>query len=513
MSFINHFISALGKDEKKHLNEFIGTTLFKNHQTKEFQLYNLLQATDPHGLNDEFLAYKIYGDTDAVSLKNLRSLRSHLFNKILDCINHESFINNDEIDDLEKTSIQLRKKLISARILLRKGDADFKDVTEHLLNEIIEEAKKIQSYPVLIEALTIKKYRLNIRNGIEKFESVQKEINHYFNCYIATNKANDYYHKLIINKSFISTNTDEEYSQQLQLAISDLEKEYASTGAIDILYFLYYLKLEYAHHTGTYEDAIDVCLEMLNSMRNFPSLYRKERIGYIYDNLAQCQIYLEEYDNALQTIQEAQKHYKPHSFAALISREVEFYANFYNKTYERARELCQLMLQHPKSDTGEFRHDRIIYYAACVDFALGKYNEALKKCTQSLEIRKDKAGWEIALRTLTIMCQIELGHIDAAIAGIEALRKHLSRNTGKYPIKQRDELIYKALCEFEKTGFECFELTPKNEKILIELSANNTSASWQKYSPELIPFHQWLEKRICATAVIKHKLQVKKNIR
>lgn len=505
MSLISVFINKLIKPENSDLRNFVEKQLFYcQPNSKEKKLYDILTQAESDNLSDEELSLKIYNSKNNTA--TLRVLRTRLFHKILDCLSREEFIGKDkDTDDVEKTSIRLRKKLIAYRIMLNQKNADLKEISDHLLNEIIDEAKKILAYPVLIEALTFKKYRINLRDGLENFNILQKQIENYLACYLASCKANDYYHTLIISQNFISILSKEEHINQLTFAITDLENEYAKTGAIDVLYFLSYLKLELVKYTKNYENAIDVCLEMINMMRNFPVLFKNERIGYIHDNLAQHQVYIGEYENAIDTIKEAQKYYKANSFALLISQEQEFYANFYAQKYTRAAELCDIMLQHPKSDTGEFRHDKIIYYSACTDFAIGNYNRALKKCSQSLEIRKDKAGWEVSLRILNIMCQIELGYIDGAMASIDALRKHLSRNKNKYPIRQRDELIYKALCEFEKTGFECYELNPRSEKILSTLSLPEGIYSWQIYSPELIPFQEWLEKRICST-VIKPEL-------
>jgi hypothetical protein len=57
---------------------------------------------------------------------------------------------------------------------------------------------------------------------------------------------------------------------------------------------------------------------------------------------------------------------------------------------------------------GDFRHSKYQYYYANILFKKGKFKEALKEISQQLGISKDKTGWEISVRVLAILCNMEL---------------------------------------------------------------------------------------------------------
>jgi hypothetical protein len=69
---------------------------------------------------------------------------------------------------------------------------------------------------------------------------------------------------------------------------------------------------------------------------------------------------------------------------------------------------------------------------------------------------------------------------------------YLERNKKDEKIRLRDKLILSTLRELKKNFFE---YNPQNKtlaKLVQRLTAKKTSASWEHFTPELIPFHEWL---------------------
>ena len=176
----------------------------------------------------------------------------------------------------------------------------------------------------------------------------------------------------------------------------------------------------------------------------------------------------------------------------LISKEQEFHANFYNKNYNAAAVCAETMLNHSLNDTGEFRKSKFIYYQASVKFSMGQFKEAHRLLTESLEIEKDKTRWNVSLRILNIMSFIELDKLNEASTSLESLRKHMERTGKSDEVKPRDVLIVKLLREIEKNGFTYDSKNTKMEELMKELSQKDKPVSWEHYSPELTPFHEWL---------------------
>jgi len=222
-------------------------------------------------------------------------------------------------------------------------------------------------------------------------------------------------------------------------------------------------------------------------------LFRKERMGFVWDNICQFKIYTGNYDSAALDAKKAQEYYVENSFNSAISKDQEFYAYIYNNDIDKALRCIELLQEHSLIDTGEFRKSKYIYYQACVLFISKDYKAALDLLKTSLEIEKDKTRWNISLRILNIMVFIELGKVHEASYSLEALSKHIQRSAKDDEVKPRDVSIVTLLRKIEKDGFIYDPKNAKVEGMLKELSAKDTPLSWEHYSTELVPFHKWLE--------------------
>jgi hypothetical protein len=90
---------------------------------------------------------------------------------------------------------------------------------------------------------------------------------------------------------------------------------------------------------------------------------------------------------------------------------------------------------------------------------------------------------------------IELNKLTDASRTLEALRKYVERNKADKKIKERDRLILKCLLEMEKNNFEYDPGNKVLSKMHKQLSVKNTHVSWEYFTPELIPFHDWLSRK------------------
>jgi hypothetical protein len=121
-----------------------------------------------------------------------------------------------------------------------------------------------------------------------------------------------------------------------------------------------------------------------------------------------------------------------------------------------------------------------------------KNKEVLQLINKSLKIERDKAGWNIALRVLLVMNFVELFKLKEASTSIISLKKHIERNNKITEIKQRDISILKLLNELEKDDFKRNEKNKKVVKLIDDLSNKTGPIAWSYYTPELIPFHEWV---------------------
>jgi hypothetical protein len=485
---VNKFIRGLKEEDRKIVRNYLASNPgWEDKEGKERKLFELLTKFDDEEFTDEALSKKLYKISSSV---NLRQLRSRLFNKVLESLSAEN--NHDMDEELDRVTYKLKKRLLQYRVLFRKRDKNIMGILPQVLDEVIQEAKKMELYDVLVEALNWKKYSYGIRAGIEEFETISKEIEHYEYCYRAVLYAADCYFRLVINKSLLNRLSENEINIHITGAIDKLEEDLKRTASSQVNYYLKLLQFALNERKANYKAAAQSCIQLIDIIKKNKSVYRKERLGFAHDNLSQCEVYLGNYAKAVENSKQAQEYYLNGSFNNIISKEQEFYACFYDHNYKKSLELIDQLILHPLSDAGEFRKAKFSYYKACVYFMLGDFKKAFFECNQTLEISKDKMEWGISLRILNIMLMIEFDNDSGAASATEALKKHIQRTGKEVPVKNRYLLVQKALYAYEQNGFR---IGPSVQKVLNDLVSKNSPDKWELFTSELIPFENWLQKR------------------
>jgi hypothetical protein len=262
--------------------------------------------------------------------------------------------------------------------------------------------------------------------------------------------------------------------------------------SVRIQYFYKLLKLAQYQTDNRTRESTDLCLEIINLLMRNDCIKKKYKIGMAYGNLSKCLIYQREYSQAAQTARAAQMYFGHETLNYIVTLEQEFFACFYGRDYKRSQEVLNLMTSNNRKDSGSIRIDKYTYFQGCLDFAQGKFREAKVISNLSLSILRDKANWDLGLRYLKIMSQIELTEFEEARISIDSLRKHISRYSeeGKVGISDRDIAIYKALNELSRNNFnKTSSSLPYSVK---KLGFKDSSESWKQFNHELIPIHKWM---------------------
>lgn len=415
--------------------------------------------------------------------------KSRLFNWILSVLCSDSLLQKEQLfDPADRHIIRVRQKMVQFRVIYRKKNRADIGVLFHVLNEVIKDAKEYEQYDILVEALSFKKYMQMLRKGVAQIKEIERDIARYSYAHTAVLKTNDYYFNLVTNQDVIRKIKPLRLREMVKSAIIELNDFIKRTDSALIKYMTKLLELDYMISTGQHVATIDVCNEVIGLLKKYPTLYRKERMGFVYDNISLCEIYKYNFKNALQNTQLAQQYYSRNGINYMFSKQQEFYALFYNGNYKAALETIRGLLAFPLINTGEYRYDKYLFLNACTLFQLKKFREALDICNRTLAITKDKGRWDIGIRYLRFMCQTELPDFDAATLSVEAFRKTVGRNKS---LSARDQLIYKALNELSHSGFDP-RPSLKLNKYLQKLSLKEGSHAWNFYTHELIPIHSWL---------------------
>lgn len=485
------FIQSLNEKEIQVIDDHIQSIYLLSGsnagESKQLKLFRFITSNKDRIVTDSELSKH-------VATPNLASLKYLLSEKIYDALLLNKHLESNAVfSPREQIVFALKKKTLLIKSLYRTLNQGRIETLNFMLAETIKLAKENEVYDVLIEILIVQKQLKGMRTGILEFENVNDQIIFYDQCFKSVQNANDAYYRLILNQEFINSLSKKELDQHIRNSIKQMELDYKKTKAQEVSYYMHFLQIALYENEKNFKQAIIYCKKLILMVKKSKVLYSKDRIGFAMANLTQFNVLIGNYKEASSNAKNAQQYHIQNSFNHLTLKEQEFYAHFYAGNFKEALKCTDEMLQHSMADSGGYRKSKFIYYEACVLFATKQFKEALQLLNKSLEIEKDKTGWNIALRTLNILVFIELSKINEAGRALEALRKYMERLTKSDEVKQRDILIIKLLREIEKDGFRLNAKNANATKMLKELSEKNKPISWNYYTPELIPFHEWVK--------------------
>ncbi|MDF2437996.1 MAG: hypothetical protein K0Q95_2372 [Bacteroidota bacterium] len=425
-----------------------------------------------------------------------RTLVSRAFDELSEVLTSTYHLNNGNFSRHDRILLQLKKKILLARIISKNLNQNKMKSFKVYLNVLISEALKNEIYEVAIEALIIKKYAYALKEGSREFQKTNQLIDYLELCQKKTFYAADCYFIIVSNNDLLKLKDSKALHDYILKTIRILKADYKKFKSSQINYYLQIILMYYNEKRKKYNLASKYAKQIFDLVKNSPVLYREERLGFAMINLSQYKTLTGNYSSAAKYIKLSQAYYIESSNNYLISKNQEFLIFLYQKKYDRAQSCLNELMEHKLSDSGTFNHAKYIYYNAVLLFQRKEFKKSLTVLAKSLEIEKDKTRWNISVRVLSIMLFIELRKVDEAILALQSLRKYVERQNKTKEITKRDILIVKLLLELEKSGFDYDKNNFTLKRGFEKLSEINSIYSWQYFSSELIPFHEWVNKFI-----------------
>jgi tetratricopeptide (TPR) repeat protein len=495
LELLNNLILKLSSHEKSLVRNYLAhLNVKKKGERKALELFDLIVKKAHRDPGSDQYALLVYGrKADG----KFRMLKSKLRAYILDSLVLEKSIDlNKTMDPVILSELKLEKRISTMKFLFHSRGPS--PMVMNIIQEVLTKGKKYENYGPMLEALKLKKYLRSFIKGISEFEEINKEILFVEYCGQAVAKANDYYYRLITRTDFNANRNKESIEKYSLEAIEELSRDFKYTRAGQVGYYLKQMEVAYFHGRGDYLTARNAGVELLEIIREFPSVYRKSRIGIAFDIIGECDIFLKEYERAISNFTAAQNIFLPGSTNFMVSKELLLRTYFYSNTTALAEKILKEISEHPSaSNLGDFRASKYPYYLANIHFKKGRYKEALKEINQQLEIAQDKTGWGIHQRVLGIMCNIELGRLDQATLQVDALVRQVDRMKGSagegQELGERDARIVRFLVALSKKGFMYNSVNEKNVETLLQLE---NEFPWQPLTPEMMPFHEWMGAKV-----------------
>lgn len=474
--FITGFNSR-GESEPNKGDQLIALLLEEKKTGKEFQIKEI-----------EKLLYGRVGTS--AFLRLVFRVKDKLFESLLLSTNlHREGAYSERGRELH----EVRKDISIAEILLDRG---LQDVTIEMLNDIINRCTKYEFYEECLSAVKLRLELGSFNTGIKSYNADKKLYDQTLLSLACVKKAVEYYSMLLADVEFKATPGFAKYSKRLESQISELYADLKATSSAYVAFYLNYIEAHHLQMQCRYKAASNILKELVGIIVQYPAIKTNSRLAGAIINFAWNELYCYNFSNAITEIENAEKLLPQNHINLYQCYEAKFYGCFYLKQYDKAKECLELLNLMDNGSLSAFRNGRREYLLASVYFMQTRFDKAAELLRDLNPIEVDDLGWNLGIRFLYILNDIEQEKTDNAELRIENLRKHLEKQKKKTVINRRDWVKYDILKELVYTHFDFTQVQRRKRQELEELSSTESEIKWIILGAEIIPFQNWFESRL-----------------
>lgn len=479
---LSSIIHSLSEEEVKVLQRYLHCfdTVNESHEPKGERLLNLIIHNNP----SELKLFEKKFTKQAFSMLVLR-----LYEKVLDTLIFDINIKKTDVySDIGIAKIGIRKRILYTQALNAKSN--FAESIP-LYQKNITVAKDFELY----DELLISMYELqNIYAALSKksdFDAIAKEIKHYEEVRINVKEATQLYNKFTMNRDLYPE--DSSISLELESILPDLKKSFHVSQSSSVGWFYYRLYIEYCQAKQKYLEGYTACNSLLTLQKENQAIRSESYMAITYKWSATFSIFLYDFDQAIISILKSQNIDRKIKRNYQLGKLTEFHANFHKGNLAEAQFIIDELISKTEENES-FQKSKYYYLGACCSFLSGEFGKVFKQLSETKEVEKDKEGWNIAVRILGIMHQIENGDFDLADSRIESMRKHIERTMKEKDIRPRYVIILRILRDLVNSSFE-FDTIWKTRQNYFDLlrDDSNETHRWRIWSPEVVRFDIWFE--------------------
>lgn len=476
-------VAALRKEEIKLARERFGKNRDQQRITNPQRLFEYI-IHNPNAEEDKTRIY-LRETKNAFGKTVLRLL------KILDY----SLVSDSNIVDSNYFSLRFQKffeitMTLNAIDIYRTRGIQNRSIK--LLNDAIQFAKEIEEYGLLIELLYNKYHWLTLTGLTKTAKKYYFEILHYEVCRKSLFEATITYNEIM---GKLHRNSGANLTPKMRQAIESVKGAAVKTQSAQINYYSLILEYSRSVNDKQFETAEKIASEFFKLVSQNVCLNKKQNIGIANLFLADSYLHNHKFDLSIQFSKLAKEYFKPNSYNYLHSEELEFYSLFYQGKYSDAEEKIVTIFKSPHYTKSSYLENKKEYFLACIYFAQERYHDCVRLLNTISEIPKDKTGWNLGIKNLTIMLTIINKDYDATSRLVESYSRDILRIKKVKVIRKRDLLILKLFRKYvqygnpdqavQSLGAE-FKLLFSNEDEYIQLIPGH----------ELISVHKWFQSLI-----------------
>lgn len=494
---IRKLISNMSPEEIATFRNFLTSfdSRGERFNSKSVKLIDLL-GRSPENVSDREVEFIVYGKRSTMAFSRLLiRFRDKLLESLLLDVNTKR---EGAYSEQFRYLFEVRKKISYGQVLVGRG---MNEMALFVYDSAIETCEKFEFYEELLMTLRLKMQLVSLTQGYDEFQRIMREYRRYDLCREAAFAAYCDYNLLVSKAVF--KGRQEEHSHFLIRAIARMRRDYEATSSANVAFYLYYLETQHFQELQFYRHARKSLQRLAALIEKSPAIHADYRLGNALTNLADNDLFLRNFDRCVSTCAQARALLMPGSFNEYQCMETEFFGLFYSNRYDEARLLLEELLEKDTGKNAAFRHGRRHYLLACTLFMQGHYREVQELLLEQNEIESDREGWNIGIRMLSIMNDVERALHDMAGKKIENARKHLRKLGNEEKLRRRDTLIYEILRELDNRSYDFKLVYQALAGHFEELRSSDADTCWLVRSPELIIFHEWFLARVIKTNYVQ----------
>ncbi|HYV55371.1 MAG TPA: hypothetical protein VE933_12365 [Chitinophagaceae bacterium] len=488
LSTIKNLISKLKREELKSLFKYLRYYQDSNTASKGKAIQLLEILIERPELTSKDVQIAIYGKENYQAFNKLLSRTK---DKIYEVLLFDQNLAKPYYSDRNRVVFEIRKKLVQSEVLYLRG---MTDELASFQNKIISKAKDYELYDSLIQALQAKQRFLGFRFGKKAFDKIEKEILSFEQSRNAALRARSFFTSIgaKINQSV----SPQEYKAELKDAIDKMEGDFEVTQSATVGYYLFLLQTEWFHIHEQYLEAESTLRRLLELVLNNTSIYTRVRHGEVLMNLANNEILLRDFHLAVKNAVDAKAFYETNSVPLDVAKEIEFYARFYKGEVDLAEKIIDETYNSSRTSNTPFLFSKRAYLFACIKTIKGDIAKSNELLLDVKEIDKDKEGWNLGRRMLTIINRIELHELESADLKVLGLEKFIKRILKFRHVRKRDVIILRILLKLINEGFDFEKVYNQRKRYFDLLEGDDPEYRWKIKSPELLVFHEWFKSKM-----------------
>lgn len=483
----------MDKNERQVLRNYLSCfeSRKKGHKPKSLILLDLLEKYSDDEKVFSLLKKKIPSE-DA-----RRMVISRLREKMLASLSLDvNLVRDENYDEQAQALAGVALSKLQGKLLIARGQ---RKTGFYILDRAIAQAKHYELYDDLVDMLSTERQFIKAWKGTDKaFYDIVNEIENYSACRDAANKAKQYFEEVTMRYGFKGLSRLP--ADQLQLTflgdrIEVLKELYDKTSSATVGYYYYFLLVEYHQLQNKLEEASVSLSQLAQILENNPAIRRKVRQASVHANLGANDLWRHRFEESQKQFETSLTFLRENTRNHAVITELLFYSLFYSGKLDEAEAILESLVESEHVDQSDYRKAVRSYLLACVSFAKSEYRKVNLRLANSHLLGKDKEGWNIGSRVLSIMLAIERDKFDFADSQIVNLRQFLREGLKGVEVRERDKLITEVLLELRKRSYDFEETQQAKKDVLERLYSEDVNTGWLLQTPEMICFHTWFARK------------------